>query len=157
MDESRFLEELTKHEAILHKICRLYRNTPQDREDLFQEMVYQLWRASPKFEGRSGFGTWMYKVALGTALVHFRERRPEVEFREILPEVAENQDEDRLAEMLAVLTPAEKALMVLYLEGLNYAEMAGIMGISESNAGARLSRARQKIRQHFNPDTWKKH
>ena len=117
--------------------------------------MYQLWRAWPRFEGRSGFGTWMYKVALGTALVHYRKRRVKVEYREQLPEMADQQADDRLAEMLSVLTPAEKALMVLHLEGLSYAEMAGIMGISESNAGARLSRARQKIRQHFNPDTWK--
>lgn len=150
MDESRFLEELTKHEAILHKICRVYRDTPQDREDLFQEMVYQLWRAWPKFEGRSGFGTWMYRIALTTALVQYRKQRPKVEYRDELPEMAETGNEDRLTEMLAVLTPAEKALMVLYLEGLSYAEIAAVAGISESNAGARLSRARQKIRQRFN-------
>ncbi len=149
MDESRFLEALTSHQKILHKICRLYRDTPEDREDLFQEMVYQLWRAWPGYEGRSAFSNWMYKIALSTALVHFRKRRPKVVYPVEMPEVAAPVEDDRLAEMLAVLSPADKALMVLYLEGLSYAEMAGVMGISESNAGARLSRARQKIRQRF--------
>lgn len=154
MNESQFLEALSAHEAILHKICRLYRETAEDREDLFQEMVYQLWRAWPGFEGRSSFGTWMYRIALSTALVHFRKRRPRVEYRSELPEVAAPGEDNRLPEMLAVLKPAEKALMVLWLEGLSYAEMAAVMGISESNAGARLTRARQKIKQNFNPDTW---
>lgn len=149
MNESQFLESLSQHEAILHKICRLYRDTAEDREDLFQEMVYQLWRAWPKFEGRSSFATWMYRIALSTALVHFRKGRPKVEYRSELPEVAEHREDDRLPELLAVLTPAEKAIMVLYLEGLSYAEMGSILGISESNAGARLTRARQKIKQHF--------
>lgn len=63
--------------------------------------------------------------------------------------MAEHREDDRLPELLAVLTPAEKAIMVLYLEGLSYAEMGAILGISESNAGARLTRARQKIKQHF--------
>lgn len=149
MNEARFLEALSAHEATLHKICRLYRDTAEDREDLFQEMVYQLWRGWPKFEGRSAPGTWIYRVALSTALVQFRKRRPKVEYRQELPEVAAPGDDDRLPEMLAVLSPSEKAIVVLWLEGLSYAEIAGVMGISESNAGARLSRARQKIRQRF--------
>lgn len=149
MNESQFLESLSQHEGILHKICRLYRDTAEDREDLFQEMVYQLWRAWPKFEGRSSFATWMYRIALSTALVHFRKGRPAVEYRSELPEVAIHPEVDRLPELLAVLRPAEKAIMVLYLEGLSYAEMGAILGISESNAGARLTRARQKIKQHF--------
>lgn len=154
MDESRFLEALTSHQALLHKICRIYRNNREDREDLFQEIVYQLWRAWPGFEGRSAFGTWVYKIALSTAVVHYRRKRLKEVFPAALPEVAAPEEDDRLAELLSVLTAAEKALMVLHLEGLSYAEIGGVIGISESNVGARLSRARQKIRKHFNPDTW---
>jgi RNA polymerase sigma factor (sigma-70 family) len=68
MEEAPFLQLIDQHQGIIHKICRLYRDSPEDREDLFQDIVFQLWKNAPAFEGRSKFSTWMYRVALSAAI-----------------------------------------------------------------------------------------
>ena len=68
MDQSQFLALIAEHQGIIIKICRLYRNSKEDQEDLFQEIVFQLWKSAPSFEGRSKFSTWMYRIALSTAI-----------------------------------------------------------------------------------------
>ena len=155
MDEREFLQQLSAHEGILFKICRLYRDTPEDREDLFQEIVYQLWKSLPGYEARSKFSTWIYKIALSTALVHFRRRRPAIVYMPALPETPAQTEENRLLELLAPLDAAEKALMALYLEDLSYAEIAEITGITENNVGVRLNRIRARIKKHVNSTSWK--
>jgi RNA polymerase sigma-70 factor (ECF subfamily) len=155
MDERQFLQLLSGHEGIIFKICRLYRDTPEDREDLFQEIVYQLWKSLPGYEARSKFSTWLYKIALSTALVHFRRRRPAIVYMPALPDVPDQAEENRLLELLAPLDAADKALMTLYLEDLSYAEIAEITGITENNVGVRLNRVRARIKKHVKANSWK--
>lgn len=152
MTETLFLQLIEAHQGIIHKICRLYRDSPEDREDLFQEIVFQLWKSLPSFREKSAFSTWMYRIALSTALSAFRKKRPDVRYTASLPddqaEVHEpHEQQERLFEALRKLNDADKALITLYLEDLSYQEIADITGISENHVGVKLNRIKQKIQQ----------
>ena len=149
--EDEFLQIIRLHQAIIHKICRLYRDSPEDREDLFQEIVYQLWRAFPSFEGRAKLSSWMYRIALNTALASFRKRTPDITYPVALPEQATeaqegNLQQDQLFAALKQLTDAEKAIIALYLEDMSYQEIAVIIGIEENYVGVKLNRIKTKIK-----------
>ncbi len=152
MNESQFLDLLDAHQGIIHKICRLYRDSREDREDLFQEIVFQLWKSLPAFQEKATFSTWMYRIALSTAISAFRKQRPDIRYTASLPdELAESHEHDeqreRLFEALRKLSDADKALITLYLENLSYQEIARISGISENNVGVKLNRIKHKIQQ----------
>lgn len=153
MDEKQFLDLIDQHQGIIHKICRVYRDTKEDREDLFQEIVFQLWKSVHSFNGNAGFSTWMYRVALSTAIVAFRKKRPTILYKPVLPEEPEylqdQQDRsEQLFHALKKLNDEEKAIITLYLEELSYREIANITGITENNVGVKLNRIKNKI-QHF--------
>lgn len=155
MDQAEFIALIDKHQGIIHKICRVYRNSKEDREDLFQEIVFQLWKSAPSFEGKSQFSTWMYRVALSTAMASYRKKKPEILYAPSLPNIQTEQPEtdeqrERLFAALAQLNDSDKALITLYLEGLSYREIAAITGITETNVGVKLSRIRTKIQQLLN-------
>ncbi|WP_343675228.1 sigma-70 family RNA polymerase sigma factor [Chitinophaga sp.] len=151
MNETQFLQLIGQHQGIIHKICRLYRDTKEDREDLFQEIVFQLWKSIGSYSGTAAFSTWMYKVALSTAIAAYRKRGPTIVYPEVLPDRAEVLDErgGELFEVLRKLKDDEKAIITLYLEELSYKEIGEIIGISESNVGVRLSRIKAKVQQLF--------
>lgn len=152
--EQEFLEQIEKHKAILYKLSKLYMDNEADREDLFQEMVFQLWRSYVSFEGKSLFSTWMYRVALNTALVFVKKdkRRPAIEELTDRVDVVEYSDHQQKEEQLEyfykavqLLNEVEKALLFLFLEGQTHREIAIQMGISEGNARVRLNRTKDKL------------
>lgn len=148
MNETEFLALIAQHQGIIAKICRLYRDGKEDREDLFQEIVYQLWKSVPGYSGRAGFSTWLYRVALTTAIAAYRKKQPRIVYTATLPEhaaSAENADQEQLLQALKRLNDGEKALITLYLEDLSYREIAAITGITESNVGVKLNRIKQKL------------
>jgi RNA polymerase sigma factor (sigma-70 family) len=152
MQEMEFLELIDRHQGIIHKICRLYRDIKEDREDLFQEIVFQLWKSAPTFENRAKFSTWMYKVALSTAIAAYRKKSPVIKYLPDLPEhpVAPRETDEHIVQLFDAvrqLNDSDKALIVLYLEDLSYKEIADIAGISENNVGVRLTRIKDKIQQ----------
>lgn len=152
MDETQFLQLINTHQAIIHKICRLYRDTPQDREDLFQEIIFQLWRSVPSFQGKAKFSSWMYRIALNTAILPFRKKRPDIRYTDQLPDQPEephepDEQQEQLLHALKQLNDADKALITLYLEDLSYKEIAEITGITENNVGVKLNRIKNKIQQ----------
>lgn len=152
MNESQFIQYIDQYQPVIHKICRLYRDSKEDREDLFQEIVFQLWKSAHTFEGRAKFSTWMYRIALSTALAGFRKKSPAVVYPETLPERTEEQDEkqlqsEQLMEALKRLDDADKALIALYLEDLSYQEIAEITGISENYVGVKLNRIKIKLQK----------
>lgn len=152
MDENRFLELINQHQVIIHKICRLYRDLKEDREDLFQEIVFQLWKSVSTFNSRSQFSTWMYRVALSTAIAVYRKKKPGIQYHPELPDRAEEQEQENeqhelLLQAIKKLNDGDKALILLYLEDLSYREIAEITGITENNVGVRLKRIRDKIQQ----------
>jgi RNA polymerase sigma-70 factor (ECF subfamily) len=155
--KDRFLHIVAQHQGIIHKVCRIYRDTMEDREDLFQEIVYQLWKAFPSFKGEAQPSTWMYKIALSTAVARYRKRHHRLHQQKVPIEkasyVLEREEEetseqkDRLYRAIGTHSPAEKAIITLYLDDYNYVEMADIIGISENYIGVKLNRIKEKLRK----------
>jgi RNA polymerase sigma factor (sigma-70 family) len=152
MNEGQFLALINEHQGIIHKICRIYRESKEDREDLFQEVLYQLWKSASTFDNRSKFSTWMYRVALSTAISVYRKNKPPIQYQSTLPDKPidpdhENEQYELLLQAIKKLNDADKALILLYLEDLSYREIAEITGITENNVGVKLKRVRDKIQQ----------
>jgi RNA polymerase sigma-70 factor, ECF subfamily len=150
-----FLELLNRHQGLIHRICRAYATEHAERQDLFQEIVYQLWRSYPQFRRESSQVTWLYRVALNTALttVRRRARRPRLVPLDTAPEPsapqtrAHESEGEALHRVVGQLGRIDRALLMCYLEDLSYARIAEIVGISESNVGARLTRIRTRLRK----------
>lgn len=146
-----FKQLLDEHRGILHKVSRLYADSPADREDLRQEIAYQLWKAFPSFRADSKAGTWVYRVALNTALGRFRKRRPLISYRALVPEHGETPEPDdspmeRLFAAIRQLPKTDRALIALYFEDLSHEEIGRILGITENNVGVRLHRIKIKLK-----------
>jgi len=160
-NESEFLKLYQDNQGIVYKICHLYGKTEVDKQDLFQEITIQLWRAFPTFKGTAKFSTWMYRVALNTAITFFRKgkkKRSEVELntdfaRTLTYEDFDDETEQRLKQMYAAiekLSTIEKALVFLYLEDKPYREIAATLGVSEVNARVKMNRIKNKLRKMMN-------
>ena len=152
--EKQFLEIIHGHQKIVYKICRVYRDSREDQEDLFQEIVYQLWKSYPGFKGESKVSSWIYRIALNTAIAVYRKLKISIDYYEEFPEYihpsnekAISENEERLFWALRKLNDAEKAVISLYLEDFSYQEIAAITGLSESNVGVRLNRIKNKLRE----------
>ncbi len=157
MDEARFSALIDEHQTMIWKVCRLYCNHAEDREDLFQEITIRLWQSRASFRGDARFTTWMYRIALNTAITSLRRRRSAVSYPGELPDVvAELPDDEaadrheKLSSAIGLLDDTEKALKTLYLEGLKYAEMADALGITENYTGVKLNRIKEKLRTIIN-------
>jgi len=151
--EKEFLKTIHGNQQIIYKVCRMYRDNKEDQEDLFQEIVYQLWKSYPTFKGESKVSSWLYRIALNTSIAVYRKANPIIdnyaEFPENmhpLEEVAVSENEERLFSALRKLNNAEKAVISLYLEDFNYQEIAEITGLSESNVGVKLNRIKNKLK-----------
>lgn len=153
-----FQDRVDEHKRILYKVCNVYCRDRDSREDLAQEIVLQLWRSFGKFDGRCRFSTWMYRIALNVAISFHRSEtvrtRHVFSDEQRLLEAAgepERQTEEvqLLYEFIAELDPLDRALILLYLDGNNYLEIAQITGISETSVATRISRLKNKMRQEF--------
>jgi len=152
--EKQFLQLIHDHQGIIYKVSALYRDGKEDREDLFQEIVYQLWKSYPAFGGASKVSTWIYRIALNTAITVYRKPRLKVTHYPDLPahlhplqEDNVSANEEQLFEALRNLSDSEKAIIALYLEELSYREMAAVTGLSETNIGVRLNRIKNKLKE----------
>lgn len=156
--EDAFLELVRANEAHLRKICRVYARSAEERKDLYQDILVQLWRALPSFKGEAKRSTWLYRVALNTALSHERKQdvRREATLDTTHPlwnggftepdERLEAQDQlNHLYAAIDRLDDVDKALAGLYLDEKSYREMADIMGISENYVGVKLHRIKKKL------------
>ncbi len=154
--EARFLQLIEAHKGILYKICRIYQDRPDDRNDLFQEIVLQLWLSYDSFRGDSQFSSWMYRVAFNTAIVFYKKgsRRPDrltIEPYTDLPEELHTvrQKEEQLAifyQAVKKLNKLDKALIFLYMEGQTGKEIASILGITPLNVRVRINRVKDKLK-----------
>jgi RNA polymerase sigma-70 factor (ECF subfamily) len=156
--EGLFRQWLDEHKGLMYRIVRVYAAGPQDQADLFQDILVQLWFSIPSFRGESKSSTWVYKVALNTALAWRRaERRRRHRYRPLV-EIAEQPDlggsssspaTDGMVERLYVeirrLPESDRSLVLLHLDGLSYRDMADILGISEDNVGVKLNRIRKRL------------
>jgi len=159
--EHSFVELLERNQRIVHKICRLYTNDDEAHNDLFQEITIQLWKAYPKFRGDAKFSTWMYRVALNTAITLYRKSKRQIKTQDfetisfkITSEEFDDTEERQLALMYSAvkeLNDIDKALVFLYLEDKNYREISETLGISEVNARVKMTRIKGKLRTNLKP------
>jgi RNA polymerase sigma-70 factor (ECF subfamily) len=154
--EKQFEKHITEHELLLLKVCHIYAYTAADRQDLFQEIVIQLWKAYPNFKGNSKLSTWMYRVAINTAITGLRRKKDFIisyEPSSLPTQISDNSssaDEDRLGELykaIEQLNQVEKAIVMLYMEERTYDEMEEILGITQGNLRVKMNRIKEKLRQ----------
>lgn len=152
IDET-FIRQINANVGIAHKVCRIYFDDADQRADVMQEMMYQLWKAYPSFEGKAKFSTWMYQVCLNTALGWLRKNKQAATERlslhhDQIPEpLAESREEkiQQLFQAIQTLSALNKAIVLLYLEQLSYEEIASITGLSQSNVSVRLVRIKKEL------------
>ncbi|KUG12898.1 RNA polymerase subunit sigma-70 [Elizabethkingia sp. HvH-WGS333] len=155
LKEKEFLEKIEKHKGMIFKISKMYLENQEDREDLFQEIIFQLWKSYQAFEGKSQFSTWLYRVSLNTAITFLKRDKKRTDKNELHENIdiedEQNTDKELQTEFLykAVqeLNPIEKALIFLFLEGQNHKQISENMGITEVNARVKLNRTKEKLQQ----------
>ena len=154
--EKEFLEKIEKHKGVIFKISKMYMDNSDDQKDLFQEITFQVWKAYPTFEGKSKFSTWLYRVALNTAIIFLKSEKrrsfinnEEVENFTMQVEDYDDQDEKNISLMykaIQQLNEIDKALIFYYLQNYSGKEIAENLGISEVNARVKLNRAKDKLK-----------
>ena len=158
--QDEFLALLNAHRALLYNVTRIYGHSPVDRDDLAQEAIANLWRAYPRYDARLKFSTWMYRIALNVAISWRRRERAQT--RHLVPvgqEVLENvrelsassQSEDvaLLYAKIRQLDDLDRALMMLYLDGLSHEDISEVLGITRTNVATKISRLKVRLREEF--------
>lgn len=145
-------------EGILYKISRIYSENNADRQDLYQDIVYQLWRSFGSFKGNAKLSTWVYRVALNTAISHLErsgKMGQKIQINEDVFNLFEETDQfmddrvETLYQKIKELDLIEKGVILLYLEGKSYEEIAIITGFSVTNIGTRLNRIKNKLKEQI--------
>ncbi|MCH2033087.1 MAG: RNA polymerase sigma factor [Tenacibaculum sp.] len=159
--EDKFLNDFETNQNIVHKICRIYTTNSNDHNDLFQEITIQVWKNYAKFRGDAKFSTWMYRVALNTAISLYRKSTKSVKTQDISDiafkiksvdyDDTEEQQLKALYKAIQNLNDIDKALVFLYLEDKSYREISETLGISEVNARVKMNRAKDKLKKILNP------
>ena len=158
--ENKFLSVIDNHKGILYKVANNYGKNSEDRKDLIQEIIYQLWKAFDNYNPQFQYSTWIYRISLNTAISFYRKERTitqnKVDIDDSLLVVSDilfNQEmEDNfnlLQQFIYELKEMDKAIMLLYLEQKSHKEIAEIIGISESNVGTKVSRIKLLLSQKF--------
>src|SRR5512147_1920597 len=150
--EKKFLEDIVKSRGIIIRICLIYKKDRADRDDLYQEIIMNAWNAYPGFKGLSKFSTWLYKVALNTAMSENRKNKffGLLSVLDSIKNKASVEDKNEDIELLYFaidkLDPLEKSIVLMYLDDLSYNEISQVTGLTESNIGVRLNRIKIKIK-----------
>lgn len=158
-DEKRFLRLIEVNRPRILKICRVYTRSQSDRDDLYQETLFQLWRALPNLREEAHADTWLYRIALNTAISFVRKDATsrtrlvsghdqslhDIPDTQPLPGPASEDRSPQLCSAIAQLNDTEKAVITLFLEDLSYEQMAAVLGVSENHLGVMLHRAKKKL------------
>lgn len=156
LSEQEFLILINQHKGILYKVSTMYFDKLEDQQDLFQEIILQLWQSLESFKGNSQFSSWMYRVALNTAIVFFKKEKKKADkFSSIKIEpIAEdtyNTEKDlqlvHFYKAVKELNKIEKALILQFIEGLSGKEIAKNLGLSEINVRVRTNRTKNKLQE----------
>lgn len=154
--EQEFLNRIESHKGILYKVSKMYMDNSDDQQDLFQEIVCQLWKSYESFRNESQFSTWMYRVAVNTAIVFLKKEKRKVDKYEILSEnVKDDEGDSHIKESqldhfykaVQKLEKIDRAIIFYQLEGFSHKEIGENLGISEGNARVKLNRAKEKLKE----------
>lgn len=159
MDKNEtFIKAINDNRALIFKIAAVYTNSAEDRDDLVQDILYQLWRSFNSFEQRSALSTWMYRVAMNTAIYHLKTSKKRIQpvpLDEHGRDVHDpgNRDAEEKWELLKKhidgLNLLDKGIVILYLENKTHEEIANIIGLSVTNVGTKLSRIKERLKQQI--------
>ena len=154
--EKEFAQLVKDNQGLIIKVSRLYTNSLEDEEDLFQEIVLQLWRSYDSFKGNSKISTWMYRVALNTAITLFRKKSKTIATNELqdfhYKDFVEDDDEKQqqislLYKVIKMLPNIERAIVMMYLDDLPYKDIAENLGITEVNARVKMNRLKKTLKE----------
>ena len=154
--EKKFAKLIKDNQGLIIKVSRLYTNTLEDEQDLFQEIVLQLWRSYDSFKGQSKISTWMYRVALNTAITLFRKKTKSPQTDELMDyhhaDFLEDDDEKQqqvsvLYKIIKMLPNVERAIVTMYLDDLPYRDIAENLGITEVNARVKMNRLKKTLKE----------
>lgn len=150
--EQEFISYINENRNIIYKICFLYSNKFQSQDDLFQEVVINLWNAWPKFRGECKVQTWVYRIALNTCVSFLRKSKSRPDSMPLTRNIEAIADESDVAKinelykLIGNLGKIEKAIVLLYIEEKSHDEIAGIIGISRANVAVKLFRIKEKLK-----------
>ncbi|MFN3021878.1 RNA polymerase sigma factor [Chryseobacterium sp. TY3] len=154
--QKEFSQLIKANQGLIIKVSRLYTNSLEDEQDLFQEIVLQLWRSYDSFKGNSKISTWMYRVALNTAITLFRKKTKSPltsELDEIHFEYEQEQDDEKQAQIsllykvIKLLPNVERAIVMMHLDDISYKEIAETLGITEVNARVKMNRLKKTLKE----------
>lgn len=159
-NKEQFVKIIDVHKGVLYKIANTYCKEQEDRQDLIQEMIMQLWLSFDKYDDRFKFSTWIYRIALNTAISFYRKTKTHqqktMELTAVLATtleaeeiVQENPDLQILKAFIQELKELDKALILLYLDGLKQKEIAEIVGITPTNVSTKIARIKKLLRRKF--------
>ena len=155
--KTTFAAAVKDNENLLTRIASVYTNNREDRHDLMQEIIFQLWKSYDGFRYGASFRTWMFRVALNVSLYQVKKSKRRIEITpldqyEYLTDNADEAVDEKwrlLKEALDQLNPLDKALVMLYLDSKSHQEIAEIIGISVSNVGTKIARIKNKLKSHI--------
>jgi RNA polymerase sigma-70 factor (ECF subfamily) len=163
-DEKKFINLINQHQGLIHKVCFMYEQDPEVRNDLFQEIVLQLWKSFPTFRGEAKITTWMYRIALNTAISGYRRQVRHIKTEDlnerhfnISEHYAGNEREEdfqRLQAAIRQLSEIERAMIMMALEEIPYDEIAETIGITQNNVRVRMNRIREKLKKIMSRQLW---
>lgn len=151
-----FIKAIKDNERLILKIASVYTNNTDDKADLVQEIIYQLWKSFDTFQQQASLSTWLYRVALNVAIYQLKISKKRVETIPIDEQLLNHQDEDTSAieqkwelfrQQIEALNLLDKAIIMLYLDNKSHEEIAEIVGISTSNVGTKMQRIKEKLRK----------
>ncbi len=153
-----FITSINENQGLIFKVASIYTNNAEDRNDLSQEIIYQLWKSFGSFQQKSSLSTWIYRVAMNVAIHHLKSRKRKIftipldeqflDFHEV--ENSEVEEKWKIFKQhIDNLNLLDKGIIILYLENKSHEEIAQIIGISTSNVGTKLSRIKEKIKQQI--------
>ncbi len=153
----KFISVLGDHEFLIRKVCRAYAYTKEDGEDLYQDIIIQLWRSFDSYDLSYKYSTWIYRIALNVSISRLRKqkKRDEKEVERRLYTTARDKLEsqeliDQLYAFIHEMRPLDRALLLLYLEDKSHTEISEILGISKSNVGTKIGRLKTHLQERFN-------
>lgn len=161
MEKDKFIEVIKDNQKLIFKICYSYCSNPENRKDLQQEILMQLWNSFSKFDGRVKVSTWIYRIALNTAISYYRtdckhkNKNVTIDASIISLSIFEYDSSDQdekiamLYEFIDSLNEMDKALILLYLDDIKQKEIADILGISETNVATKISRIKKRLNEQF--------
>jgi RNA polymerase sigma factor (sigma-70 family) len=150
LSEKEFLAAIKDHEKIIWKVIIMYQSNTRDREDLRQEILLNAWKGSKNFRGEAKFSTWLYQVALNTAITFYKKdlRQQAVLEQQAHSDNTNQAELDILNQAINALSRVDKALVMLFLEDYSYAEIGDMMGITANNVAVKMNRIKSRLKQN---------